>query len=303
VEQPKYTSCLRPLNTELLVRELRAGKAINLVGHPEAGRERMLDDIQACVTTVKHIRLNMKNYAGSYNALLESIADQMGITFNEKTSLGELVGAISRESVKCFILIDYFDAVLDNPELDSQYTRSFFDTLNSFKNKPNISLLCATEKPHEGSSIYINGKDNGASWLNFTTEGLLDLDQENIQIELDRQLADNDLWKNTDTDTRQFYINGIFSDKHNYDFLCYVAKRFKSQNSTDIHTSLVADKVKRWRKEFKQLQSSKTAAKRVRAFRKGVKGWWIRFEMSKLAKLLPVRVILNFINEFRNKKE
>ena len=289
MEQPKYTSCLRPLNTELLVRELRAGKAINLVGHPEAGRERMLDDIQACVTTVKHIRLNMKNYAGSYNALLESIADQMGITFNEKTSLGELVGAISRESVKCFILIDYFDAVLDNPELDSQYTRSFFDTLNSFKNKPNISLLCATEKPHEGSSIYINGKDNGASWLNFTTEGLLDLDQENIQIELDRQLADNDLWKNTDTDTRQFYINGIFSDKHNYDFLCYVAKRFKSQNSTDIHTSLVADKVKRWRKGFKELQPEKTPIKRVRGLRKWIKGWGIVLRGKEISKWIAER--------------
>ena len=303
MEQPKYTSCLRPLNTEILVKQLYEGKSINLVGHPDAGRARMLDDIVRCATATKHIRLNMKAYRNSYEALLKSIATQMGIAYHEDTSMADLTAIISRQSVKVFMLIDNFDAVLDNPELDSKYTRSFFDTLNSFKNQANISLLCATTKPHENSSIYIGGRDFGTSWLELQGEGLRDLDIENVEIELDRQLTNSDLWKNTDADTKKMYLNEIFAEKNNYEFLCYVAKQFQLQNSTDIATLSVEEKIKRWRKEFEDLQPTKTAAKQARALRKGVKGWWIRFEMSKLAKLLPVRVILNFINEFRNKKE
>ena len=136
MEQPKYTSCLRPLNTEILVKQLYEGKSINLVGHPDAGRARMLDDIERCATATKHIRLNMKAYRNSYEALLKSIATQMGIAYHEDTSMADLTGIISRQSVKVFMLIDNFDAVLDNPELDSKYTRSFFDTLNSLKTNP-----------------------------------------------------------------------------------------------------------------------------------------------------------------------
>jgi len=129
------------------------------------------------------------------------------------------------------------------------------------------------------------------------------LDIENVEIELDRQLTNSDLWKSTDTNAKKMYLSEIFAERNNYEFLCYVAKQFQLQNSTDIATLSVEEKIKRWRKKFKQLQPTKTAARQARALRKGVKGWWIRLEMSKLAKLLPVRVILNFINEFRNKKE
>ena len=110
MKEPKYLSCLRPLNTQILVEELYKGKSINLVGHPDAGRARMLDDIERCATATKHIRLNMKEFRHSYDALLKSIATQMGIDYDENTSMEDLTGRISRESVKVFMLIDNFDA-------------------------------------------------------------------------------------------------------------------------------------------------------------------------------------------------
>jgi len=302
MKKPEYISCLRPLNTALLVKDLREGKSINLVGHPKAGRERMLDDIQECMTTVKHIRLNMKNYVGSYDALLESIADQMGINYNDKTSLGELVGAISRESVKCFILIDNFDAILDNTELDKKYTRSFFDTLNSLKNKSNISLLCATTKPHENSLIYIGGVDNGTSWLQLERELLQNLNYENIEVELDRQLKDSDLWKNIDTDRKSMYVNEIYSERHNYDFLCYFTKRFKLQSTKDIKAS-VSEKIKCWRKEFKQLQPQQSTVKKLRGIRKYLHQLSIVLRIKDIVKWVPLRSVMDFILEFRNKKK
>lgn len=297
-----YTSCLRPANTALLVKLLHQGSSINLIGQPEAGRKRMLDDIEQCVTTVKHIRLNMKTYTGSYNALCKSIAEQVGILYTENIAFEEVVLGISRLQTKIFILIDNFDAALNNPDLHKSYNRSFFDGLNSLRNKTNIALLCATTKAHDGAIIYIDGKDNGASWLDFTKESLLPLGHENIQVELDRRLKDNILWKNADTTTKQLYANEIFGKNDNYDFLDFMAKRFEQQNSTDIHTTSIEEKISRWKKEFKKLHHT-TGRKKAAGWRKWLHEWAIILRLEKISKWAPARTFGNFIKDVFNKNK
>jgi len=115
------------------------------------------------------------------------------------------------------------------------------------------------------------------------------LDIENVEIELDRQLTNSDLWKNTDADTKKMYLNEIFAEKNNYEFLCYVAKQFQLQNSTDIATLSVEEKIKRWRKEFKELQPQKSPIKRVRGFRKWIKGWGIVLRGKEISKWIAER--------------
>jgi len=85
--------------------------------------------------------------------------------------------------------------------------------------------------------------------------------------------------------------------------LCYVAKQFQLQSSTDIGTLSVREKIKRWRKEFEALQPRKNRVRQARGLRKKIKEWLIVLRLEKISKWTPARTLGNFILNLLNKKE
>ncbi|MCK4763019.1 MAG: hypothetical protein KAW12_12555 [Candidatus Aminicenantes bacterium] len=46
------------------------------------------------------------------------------------------------------MLLDNYDALLDEPWLDSKYDKEFFNILNAIKNNENTSILLTSCNPH-----------------------------------------------------------------------------------------------------------------------------------------------------------
>jgi hypothetical protein len=67
------------------------------------------------------------------------------------------------------LLLHHFDALLNNPDIHLGFGPRFFDQLNSLRNQ-RITLLCVTERPHDQSVVFSEGKPHGGSWLDLQQE-------------------------------------------------------------------------------------------------------------------------------------
>ena len=183
-----FTHCLRPVFTERLVQLLQRGRSINLVGAEGAGRERLLTDLQQCaLPDTQKVLVNLKSYRESYDGCLRAIWTQFGQDGSPPESLSALIERCDGRSAQVWLLLDNFDALLDNPAVDPKYDTTFYDALNYCRNKPNIALICATAAPHDQSVVFVNGKPHSNSWLDLEQKPLPALTYEEIVLEVQRQ--------------------------------------------------------------------------------------------------------------------
>lgn len=156
---------LRPTFNRRLFKKLSRGEALNLVGKRGAGCSRALREVAAMAAAegVTVVRVDMNEYKHHYNGFLQEINGQiLQLPAGKKTGdlppahllpalpedqeLAELIALRLKSSGRIFLLLDHFDAILDNR--DQRLPKSFFDDLNSIRKHDGIALCCVTERPH-----------------------------------------------------------------------------------------------------------------------------------------------------------
>ncbi len=186
---PNYEHCLRPVFTERIIQLLQNGRSINLIGPEGTGRKRLLEDSRKCdLPNAKIILVSLKNYRESYDGLIREIWSQLGKEGEKPSNLSELIERCEGRNEQILLFLHNFDALLGNPHVDPKYDTTFYDTLNYCRNKPNIALVCVTEKPHDQSVVFVNGKPHGSSWLDLEHKPVPALTHEEIVLEVKRQL-------------------------------------------------------------------------------------------------------------------
>ncbi|MCV6636104.1 hypothetical protein [Candidatus Albibeggiatoa sp. nov. NOAA] len=187
-----YSHCLHPTKTEQVVKALLENHSVNFIGEDIEGCSRVLEDIQhIALDNVIVVLVNVKSYHQSYQGLIGAIwAGCQQSRELESLDFATLVTALEKLDCRVILLLNYFDALLNTPDLDAKYDMKFFDNLNSLKQQSNISLLCATQKPHNHSWIYINGKIHSKSKLDLEKTYLRKLSLKNMRIEIQRHYPD-----------------------------------------------------------------------------------------------------------------
>ena len=228
------------------------------MGKVEHGRSRILEDIQGCkLRGWKVLMVNMKGHKYSYQGLINYLTDQM--KFNNLTpkpkDLTDWVNQVVAKRKKVCLLLDNFDALLGDVEIDAPYrNQQFVYQLNAFSNHSHIVLLCATTETHLSSHFYIGTKQCSSPFILQKESMPTALAYEKIKDDLDRKLKENEYWENVkDEKNGGQYIAVIHKHKEPYLFLVYVAERIQLQ-SNDIKRLPIAEKLKLWRKSFKELE-------------------------------------------------
>jgi len=255
-----FDHCLYPIFTESLVKRLRERTSINLIGKVENGRSRILEGIQKCDSEeVKVVLVNMKVYRKSYRGFIEELNQQMD--FNERTApkdLADWMNKIASKKQQICVLLDYFDALLGDIEIDEKYRdQTFVDKINSLKNRSHLSLICATTEPHKPSHFYIGAKQIASPFLLEKEKMPSELSYERIKAELDRQLIGNDYWQKLEVQNdRGQYFKAIQKHPASYFFLKHIAKSIANQ-SIDVKNLQTNQQLKLWQKSYKELDYQK----------------------------------------------
>jgi hypothetical protein len=226
---PQFDNCLRPAFARQLYENLCDGKSINLIGKPGSGRGRLLSDIAqlARENGILVIHLDMNEYKSSPQAFQEAVYEQLETYHSPSAQLKALppvdtqplymtqVLALQAQPAKqTFVLLHNFHKVLDNPQ--QRFPKRFFDDLNRFKNREDVSFCCVTEESHLKSKIHTTDEQGRitetTSWLDLRVLSLSRLSRADIQAELQRQMSKIPAWQ-SETD-KETIINGLHNHEH-----------------------------------------------------------------------------------------
>ncbi|MCI0471468.1 MAG: ATP-binding protein [Candidatus Aminicenantes bacterium] len=229
--------------------------SINLIGDKGTGKTRLLEDIcSSGLTGVKIVRVDLKAYENTYSGLLREMHSQLGLKGEIPPKLGEIFAGFENHQDKYLILMDNYDALLDNPQVDQGYDVGFFDDLNYIKNKKNIALLCATSRPHNALPVFIAGKSFRNSWLDLQKENLPPLDRSQIEKELDRRLADPVRRRFKDQPhEHDLLVAAIHKKPYPYARLCFLVKKMNNQGAEGQPIKF-KKRLKKWLNEKEKLE-------------------------------------------------
>jgi len=252
-----YKESLRPTFTALVVKSLQNGRSVNLIGAEGAGRERLLEDIRRAVspeTTV--IITNLKNYRRSYDSLLDDLWRQLGKNGEKPANLTALIEQCEQQNRRTFLCLHNFDALLGKTDNDAKYDKTFYDALNFCRNRPNIALICVTQKPHDQSLVYVDGKVISNSWLDLEQKPLPALTQSEIHAELERTIAPDMPYLRHENMLGDL-VKRIQANPKPYDFLTFVADKFAAKEDADLPFK---QRLPRWEKAFAKMNPTLTPA-------------------------------------------
>jgi hypothetical protein len=241
-----FEHCLRPVFTENIFAQLQNGRSINLIGQPGTGRKRLLEDLKRLKllkTTV--VLVNMKTCRESYQRLLTEIWEQTGKNSAVPNNLTDLLRKFQTGNRRVWLLLDNFDALLNEVQLDEFYNEKFFETLNSIKNKPHCVLLCVTHKPHDQSVVITPNGVHRNSWLDLEKEYLPSLNYLELKAEVARHRLP---W--TETGIQEF-TEAIYLFEEPCRLLEFMLKKVKNREDTSLNETL---RLEKWRKQFAQVE-------------------------------------------------
>lgn len=217
---------LRPRFTRLLFQRLSEGKSINLIGLPLAGCTECLRDVQQLAQEqgIVTVYLDMKDYKYNYKGLVQNTYQQMvanGLLDGFKAlpekmeNLAVVISEYANPQTDTFILLDHFEDILDNPE--QRLPKSFFDDLNSLRNRNNFALCCVTTKPHLQCKYYFEDEkgrlDNTLSWLHLDALPIPHLLDEEATAAVDEALSQHPLWEQEQVH-RTAYVHAVQGNLH-----------------------------------------------------------------------------------------
>ncbi len=252
-----YNDSLRPTFTALVVKSLQNGRSVNLIGAEGAGRERLLEDIRrAAPPETAVVIVNLKNYRRSYDSLLDDVWRQLGKHGEKPVNLTALIEQCEQQNRQTFLCLHNFDALLGKTDNDAKYDKTFYDALNFCRNRPHIALICVTQKPHDQSLVYVDGKVISNSWLDLEQKQLPALTQLEIIAELDRTIAPDMPYLRQDNLLGEL-VKRIQANPKPYDFLTFVADKFAAKEDADLP---IKQRLPRWEKAFAKMNPTLTPA-------------------------------------------
>lgn len=218
-----YSHCFRKVFTNTIYAKLKRGDSLNLVGAKNTGRKRLLEDLKELAsqedTPIQVILIDLNGVKHSFDGFEEQVREQLDLPLIATSPSTNLLPEGKKENLpasnvpmdmsillekydlhkkKLFLLLHNFDAILDNAE--QRFPKSFFDDLNSFKNKSNISLCCVTQKPHLQSRIKYQTPDKNQiidtlSWLDLRVIDIVKPNQSEVREEINKRLKDSIRWQ------------------------------------------------------------------------------------------------------------
>ena len=251
-----YNNSLRPTFTALVVKSLQNGRSVNLIGAEGAGRERLLEDIRRIMPPDTVAIVDLKHRRRSYDSLLDDIWRQLGKHGDKPVNLTALIEQCEQQNRRIFLCLHNFDALLGKTDNDVKYDITFYDKLNSIKNRANIALICVTQKPHDQSLVYVDGKVISTSWLDLDKEPFLALKQVEIIDELERTIAPDMPYLRHDNLLGEL-VKRIQANPKPYDFLTFVVNKFAAKADADLPFK---QRLPRWEKAFAKMNPTLTPA-------------------------------------------
>lgn len=181
--------CLRPSFTARLSQDLDRGAAVNLIAVAGQGATRLLADLQWLAATGQargpRLVANLKRYRASLAGLTQDLWRQSGLAGTAPASFGDLCDRLEREAVSGVLLLDHFDALLANPDLDPGYDDGFLDALNALRNR-GLGLVCVSARRIEHRPLLLSGRVRTTSTLDLIREDLPALMHAEVRLEITR---------------------------------------------------------------------------------------------------------------------
>ncbi|MCP4349601.1 MAG: hypothetical protein GY795_29320 [Desulfobacterales bacterium] len=240
------THFLRPALTKLVIQRLQRGDSLNLFGEPGIGKTRLLDDIyDSGLKNTIITKVSFRGYQNNYEGFCRAICSEGRFQKISSTSLSEIIEEFQMvEGKQDFILIDDFQYLPENPDIDPAYNQQFIDNLNSIKNASGVSLLVVTQKPVNNLIIFIN-KQPVTSVLNLDFIEVTQLQHGEIRNELDRRFEQGVL----DEQEKIILCSHLNEQGGNYELLKYY--EVKILTNADVAMDFTR-RLRKWNKDFKK---------------------------------------------------
>ncbi|MCP4696439.1 MAG: hypothetical protein GY862_06285 [Gammaproteobacteria bacterium] len=260
--------CLRPAFTRRILHALLSGASLNLIGGEGSGRRHLLDDIKGALPdNALLLYADLRQYRHSQAALAEELHRQLrhaGLAGNAGSGLGAVLERLESREGRALLLLHHFDALLNNPELGTDYSPRFIDSLNSIRNHPQMGLLCVTPKPQAGYAVFLEGKRHANSWLDLQLEHLPALDEDEIRAEFKRRFPPL-----KDAHLLPFLINSVQKHAHDYDLLDFIGRKIANRED---HKLPLDKRLKKWQRQFDDIPGAINLGKAHRLLR-GFNAW------------------------------
>jgi hypothetical protein len=155
-------TALRPEYTKSLVKKLN-DKPLNIYGKSGQGQLRLLKDLKELLHNENKLIFlleDMNNYSASYQGFIADITGQLKEYFHtveEKIkNLKQFLAVFDKyaDGKHMVLLLNNYDALLDNTQLDEAYDMAFFNDLNTLHHSEH-GLVCITIKPCTKSTVFI----------------------------------------------------------------------------------------------------------------------------------------------------
>lgn len=184
LKQLDFSQALRPDATLSLAQQLLIERrSINLIGHRDQGRRRMIDDLQNAGLSTQGIQplyINMHHYVQSFAGFWEELCGQASSTGNRLSEVLERAAMSTGQGN--LLILDNFEAILEEPkDLDPRYNTHFLNNLNALRNTPHTRLLLGSCRPHNDRGYQYQGR---SSWLDLRLLPLEELSLAEIRAEL-----------------------------------------------------------------------------------------------------------------------
>jgi hypothetical protein len=241
-------SLLRPQFTQALMETLKK-ESVNVHGPYGQGQTRLLDDLSQLAQErgVIVLSADMKCWAEHYDGMIGDLNRQLRAQLPAITEpindLAQLISALDTHAATTTVLLmmQHFDALLDNAvHLDDKY-KGFFPHLNSLRNQKHRVLLAFTAKPYSQYRFYID-KIHNTSPLDLKLRELKPLSYEEIKAELQVRIG------SLTEQGLALLTRTIHDHPQAFEFLEYCAEQLNDGNDTELS---LQKQLKVWHNRFK----------------------------------------------------
>lgn len=237
---------LRPQLTQSLLDTLKK-QSVNVHGPHGQGQERLLEDLNRLAQEDGFIvfKLDMKRWSDDYEGMIGEISRQLHRQLPEAgqiNDLGQFASALDAHAANTSVLLmlNRFDALLDNTaHLDPKFEQ-FFRHLNSLRNQQYRVLLAITDKTYNQYRFYVD-KIHNTSPLDLKLRELRPLVYQDIKTELQHRLnhmKQNDLAK---------LACAIHSHKQAFEFMEYCIDQINDDNDKGLRLEI---QLTEWARNF-----------------------------------------------------
>lgn len=263
----KKAHFLRPELTTYLIKQLQRGDAINIYGSPGIGKSRLLEDIRKADISDLHVTrpVSFRGFCKSYQGFCEEVWNSTGLDTTKKSpkTFNEIIEQLDNSKKKILLIIDDFQYLSENPNLDTKFNQRFIDSLNGIKNMAGVSLLVVSLKPLTTLTLYIK-PDPVTSILSLKPLEIEQLSSNELEHEVHRRYKRN----RTIKESIPLLVGYICDLENNYALLDYFVSKIVCLGDQKIsHTKLQA-----WESDFRQARRS-SGTKKAMVLNHHIKKW------------------------------